>query len=118
MLRANPLVLLPRQHIPLWLSVLTLSAGIVLGLLLATGVLLVSGVAVKGIVNEFILYSFSNSRGLAQTLTKATSLLLVGLASAVSLKLRFWNINSWRVVGNGVLHHALVADACIECDAQ
>ena len=84
--------LVPRQHIPVWLSAISLIAGISLGLLLATLLLLANGVNLSGIINEFILYSFTNSRGLAQTLTKATSLLLVGLASALVLKLRFWNI--------------------------
>lgn len=82
----------PRQHTPVWLSAVSLLAGIGLGLLLATLLLLSNGVDLNGIVNEFILYSFTSSRGLAQTLAKATSLLLVGLASAVALKLRFWNI--------------------------
>ena len=86
------LSLVPRQHTPLWLSVASLAAGIGLGLILATAVLLINGVDFKGIINEFILYSFTNSQGLAQTLTKGTALLLVGTASAVALKLRFWNI--------------------------
>ena len=88
----NRISLVPRQHTPIWLSGVSLAGGIALGLLLATLLLLLNGVNFNGIVNEFILYSFVNSRGLAQTLTKATSLLLVGLASAVVLKLRFWNI--------------------------
>jgi len=88
----NRLSLVPRQHTPLWLSAVSLAGGIALGLVLATLVLLVNGVDFKGIINEFILYSFTNSRGLSQTLTKGTALLLVGTASAVVLKLRFWNI--------------------------
>ena len=86
------LSLVPRQHTPLWLSAASLCGGIGLGLFLATLVLLLNGVDFKGIINEFVLYSFTNSRGLSQTLTKGTALLLVGTASAVVLKLRFWNI--------------------------
>ena len=86
------LILLPRQHTPVWLSVLSLAGGIALGLVLAIAILMANGVSLEGIVNEFILYSFATPRGLAQTLTKATALLLVGLASAAALKLRFWNI--------------------------
>lgn len=86
------LSIVPRQHTPTWLSAASLACGIGLGLLLATLLLLASGVDLNGIINEFILYSFTTARGLAQTLTKATSLVLVGLASVVVLKLRFWNI--------------------------
>ena len=84
--------LLPRQHTPAWLQAATLAGGIGLGLLLAIVILMANGVALSAIVQEFILYSFVNSRGFAQTVTAATPLLMVGLASAVSLKLRFWNI--------------------------
>jgi len=88
----NQLSLVPRQHTPFWISAASLIGGIGLGLLLATWVLLASGVDFKGIINEFVLYSFTNNRGLSQTLTKGSVLLLVGMASAVALKLRFWNI--------------------------
>ncbi len=84
--------LVPRQHVPLWLSGLTLATSVTLGLVLGTLALLAFGVTLRAIVDEFILYSFTNARGLAQTLTKATPLLMVGLASAAVLKLRFWNI--------------------------
>jgi len=88
----NRLSIVPRQDTPLWLSLLSLAAGIGFGLLLATVVLLMNGVDFNGIINEFVLYSFTNARGLSTTLVKATVLLLVALASAVALRLRFWNI--------------------------
>ncbi len=84
--------LLPRQHTPAWLQAATLAGGVGLGLLIATAILMASGVGFSAIIQEFILYSFTDKRGLSQTLTAATPLLMVGLASAVSLKLRFWNI--------------------------
>lgn len=84
--------LLPRQDVPAWLRVASLAGGIGLGLALGVVILLASGVGLGAIVQEFVLYSFTSSQGLAQTVTGAIPLLLVGLASAVSLKLRFWNI--------------------------
>jgi len=84
--------LIARQHTPWWLTLATLVSGLALGLALATLLLLLNGVDLKGIVNEFILYSFSNRQGLAQTITRAIALLLTGLASVMVLKLRFWNI--------------------------
>jgi ABC-type uncharacterized transport system permease subunit len=84
--------IIARQDSSLAVRALTLLAGISIGIALATGLLLLSGVDLKGIINEFILYSFTNTRGLAQTLNKSTALVLIGLASAVALTLRFWNI--------------------------
>lgn len=84
--------LVARQNIPLWLTITTLGCGLVLGLGLATSLLLINGVDFRGIVNEFILYSFIDQRGLAQTVTRGTALLLTGLGTVVVLKLRFWNI--------------------------
>lgn len=86
------LSIIARQDTPLALRVGALAGGITLGVVLATALLLASGVDFKGIVNEFVLYAFTDSRGLAQTVTRATALILVGLASAVALTLRFWNI--------------------------
>ena len=84
--------LLPRQHSSAWLQAATLAGGIALGLLLATAILMLSGVSFKAIIQEFVLYSFTSKRGFAQTVTSAIPLLMVGLASVVALKLRFWNI--------------------------
>mgnify|MGYP004119205289 FL=1 len=83
---------MPRQYSPFWLRALCLISGIAIGLALATVLLMFNGVDFKGIVREFVLYSFVSSRGLAQTISTGTPLLLVGLASAIVLKLRFWNI--------------------------
>jgi len=89
---SSPFELMPRQYSPFWLRAVCLISGIVIGLVLATALLMFNGVDFKGIVREFVLYSFFSSRGLAQTISTGTPLLLVGLASAIVLKLRFWNI--------------------------
>ena len=89
---SNPFELMPRQYSPFWLRAVCLISGIAIGLALATTLLMLNGVDFKGIVREFVLYSFISNRGLAQTISTATPLLLVGLASAIVLKLRFWNI--------------------------
>ena len=50
------------------------------------------GVPADAIVNEFIIQVFFTERGLAQTATMATPLILVGLGASAALHLRFWNI--------------------------
>ena len=78
--------LVPRQQAPFWLRAATFVGGIALGLLIAYGV------TAGQIVNEFVVYVFLDLSGLAQVVTSSTPLVLVGLASAAALKLRFWNI--------------------------
>ena len=87
-----PIYLVPRQQAPLWLRTATFIGGIALGLLIAFGILIAYGVTAGQIVNEFIVFVFLDLNGLAQVVTSSTPLVLVGLASAVALKLRFWNI--------------------------
>ena len=88
----GPIYLVPRQQAPLWLRAATFVGGIALGLLIAFGILIAYGVTAGQIVNEFIVFVFLDLNGLAQVVTASTPLVLVGLASAVALKLRFWNI--------------------------
>lgn len=88
----GPVYLVPRQEAPLWLRASTFVGGIALGLLIAFGILIAYGVSAGQIVNEFIVFVFLDLNGLAQVVTASTPLVLVGLASAVALKLRFWNI--------------------------
>ena len=87
-----PVYLVPRQQAPLWLRAATFVGGIALGLLIAFGILIAYGVTAGQIVNEFVVYVFLDLSGLAQVVTSSTPLVLVGLASAAALKLRFWNI--------------------------
>ena len=88
----SPVFLVPRQQAPLWLRSTAFVGGIALGLLIAFGILIAYGVTAGQIVSEFIVYVFLDLNGLAQVVTASTPLVLVGLASAAALKLRFWNI--------------------------
>ena len=67
----------------------TFVGGIALGLLIAFGILIAYGVTAGQIINEFIVFVFLDLNGLAQVVTASTPLVLVGLASAAPLKLRF-----------------------------
>ncbi len=88
----SPIYLVPRQQIPVWIRAATFIGGIVLGLLISFGILVASGVTPGQIINEFVVYVFLDLNGLAQVVTASTPLVLVGLASAAALKLKFWNI--------------------------
>ena len=88
----NPPVLLRRQSASLRLRTLCFTSGIVAGLLISAVLLMAVGVPADAIVNEFIVQVFFTERGLAQTATMATPLILVGLGASAALHLRFWNI--------------------------
>ncbi len=88
----SPIYLVPRQQVPLWLRVTIFVSGISLGLLVAFAILVISGVTPGQIITEFVVYVFLDLNGLAQLVTASTPLVLVGLASAAALKLKFWNI--------------------------
>ncbi len=86
------LVLLRRQNASWALRAGCFAGGIACGLLISALVLMAVGVPAGAIVNEFIVQVFFTERGLAQTLTLATPLILVGLGASAALHLRFWNI--------------------------
>jgi general nucleoside transport system permease protein len=89
---ADRLTLVARQHVSPLRQAAVLALGIALGLVLAAAVLTANGVGPSAIIDEFVLYVFTTESGLAQALTRAVALWLVGLGAVFALKLRFWNI--------------------------
>ena len=86
------IVLLRRQNVPFALRTSCFVGGVVSGLLISALLLMAVGVPAEAIVNEFIIQVFFTNRGLAQTATLATPLILVGLGASTAIHLRFWNI--------------------------
>ena len=91
MWRYKPLVS-PRLVVPRRLALLTLFGGIGTGLVLCTLFLLTQGMGLSDLASQFIGYTFGNPEGLDQTLTRAISLMLVGLSVTMCLRVKFWNI--------------------------
>jgi simple sugar transport system permease protein len=91
LLRYRPLVS-PRLTVSRRLTVVTLGAGIVTGLVVSAVFLLTQGLGLGDLYSQFLVYTFTNPEGLDQTLTRAIPLILVGLSVAVCLKVKFWNI--------------------------
>lgn len=84
--------LVRRQAPGLLLSSLCYVGGLAFGLAVSAALLVQAGVPAGALVDEFLIATFLTSDGLAQTLTAALPLVLVGLASAVAMRVRFWNI--------------------------
>ncbi|MEQ8965505.1 MAG: ABC transporter permease [Azospirillaceae bacterium] len=68
------------------------AGSIALGLALSAGVLVAAGVPAGALFDEIVVQVFFTASGLAQTITMATPMVLLGLSAALALKHRFWNI--------------------------
>lgn len=66
--------------------------GLALGLAIAAAVLVAAGVPASALAQELLVQVFLTGGGLAQTATLAIPLVLAGLASALAMRVRFWNI--------------------------
>jgi simple sugar transport system permease protein len=86
------LVLAPRLATPRWLTAATLIGGLLFGVMCCAVFLIAFGVPLSDLGNEFVVYVFGNKAGLDQTFTRAISLVLVSMAVALCLRIRFWNI--------------------------
>ena len=68
------------------------AGSLAVAVLLSLAVLVASGVPTGALWQELVVQVLLSPAGQAQLLTVATPMLLVGLAAAVCLRLRFWNI--------------------------
>ncbi len=101
----------PRLAVSTRFTALTLCAGIVTGLVVATIFLLTQGMGLGDLWSQFVVYTFANPEGLDQTLTRAIPLTLVGLSVAVCLRVKFWNIG----VEGQLWAGAIAATAVVLC---
>jgi general nucleoside transport system permease protein len=86
------LALTPRRNVTQLMSAGALLGGLALGLAISFVLLLANGIAVSDVFAEFVAFVFLSDAGLASVAVEATPLVLAGLAGAVALKVRFWNI--------------------------
>ncbi|TYC60504.1 ABC transporter permease [Rhodobacterales bacterium] len=85
-------LLLRRQTVPGWLRGACYTGGLVFGLGLSAVLLVSMGIAPSDLFQEFVIQTFMTYQGLGQTVTAATPLVLVGLGTALAMRVRFWNI--------------------------
>lgn len=84
--------LLPRLAMRWYHSAGAITGGLAFGIGVSVLVLTLSGVSLGDIWNEFVVFTFLDSAGLAPVAVAATPLIIVGLAASIALKLNFWNI--------------------------
>lgn len=81
-----------RQYASLGLQVRVLGLGLLVGLVIATLILMASGIGLFDLANEFVVSIFTNPTSLAAVLTQTAPLMIAGLAATVAFRARFWNI--------------------------
>ena len=97
-----------RQSTGLYLHGLIVLSSIIFGLGISVIVLVISGIDISNIFQEFIVFTFFDSAGLADVLLEWSPLILVGLSAAVAFRVQFWNIGIegqfvWGAIGATVV---------------
>ncbi|MEK0085097.1 ABC transporter permease [Benzoatithermus flavus] len=83
-----------RAHPPRWLVVASPVAAILLAMALAAIPLALAGADVLAAYRQMAVASLGSPFALTETLTRATPLILTGLAAAVAFRARLWNIGA------------------------
>lgn len=88
----SKIVLARRVDAGIGLNIVSLAGGVAAGLLIGVVILLMNGLSLSDVVQEFFVSTFLRSEGLSLVTVAVTPLILCGLAAAVALMVRFWNI--------------------------
>ncbi|MCS6780006.1 MAG: ABC transporter permease [Geminicoccaceae bacterium] len=94
----------PRAATPAWLAVAAPTGAVAAALLVASAVLWAIGIAPLTVLRLMVEGALGSTFAMAETATRATPLLLTGLAAAIAFRARFWNIG-----GEGQLYLGAMA---------
>ncbi|KIC48013.1 ABC transporter permease [Tateyamaria sp. ANG-S1] len=81
-----------RAHVPIHLVIVAPIAAITVALTLAAGLIAAAGVNPLTAYTEMLQGAFGSRLSVTETLTRATPLILTGLAAAIAFRARLWNI--------------------------
>lgn len=81
-----------RSHVPLSLVVVAPLAAVLAALILAAGLIAAAGVNPLAAYGEMLKGALGSRLSVTEMLTRATPLILTGLAAAVAFRARLWNI--------------------------
>ncbi|MDP2609340.1 MULTISPECIES: ABC transporter permease [unclassified Oceanobacter] len=99
-----------RQQVSTLRSAATYILGLLVGLGCGVLVLLAAGAPASTLMDDLVVQVFFSARGLAQTLTLAVPLIMVGLAALAAMRLRFWNVGIEGQLWLGAIGATLVAN--------
>ncbi|MEP4035788.1 ABC transporter permease [Pseudophaeobacter sp.] len=83
-----------RAHVPLYLVIVAPICAIFMALFLAAGLILAAGVNPMTAYAEMLTGALGSRLSITEMLTRATPLILTGLAAAVAFRARLWNIGA------------------------
>jgi len=83
-----------REHRPVYLLVGSPIAAVVSALLLAGILIAIAGAPVLEAYRRILIGAFGSRLSATETLTRATPLILTGLAAATAFRARLWNIGA------------------------
>ena len=81
-----------RTHVPLYLVIVAPILAVTVALTLAAGLIAAAGVSPLTAYAEMLRGAFGSRLSMTETLTRATPLILTGLAAAIAFRARLWNI--------------------------
>lgn len=84
----------PRESVPIWLVLFAPIAAIIVALMLSSVLVWWTGESILDAYVALIKGAFGSRFAMTETLTRATPLILTGLAAAVAFRARFWNIGA------------------------
>ncbi len=84
----------PREHTPLWLAALAPVLAVVAALVLSAALIIWTGEPVFKAYGLLLKGAAGSRFAIAETLTRATPLILTGLAAAIAFRAKFWNIGA------------------------
>ncbi|MBE7635231.1 ABC transporter permease [Sneathiella sp. P13V-1] len=98
------MLLEPRQHTPLWMTISAPIIAVAIVLILSGGLIAWAGAPLLDSYIALIVGAFGSKFAIAETLVRATPLILTGLAAAVAFRAKLWNIG-----GEGQLYAGALA---------
>ncbi|ABD54219.1 ABC transporter permease [Jannaschia sp. CCS1] len=81
-----------RSNVPLYLVIIAPIVAVVIALTLAAGLIAAAGVNPMTAYAEMLRGAFGSRLSITETLTRATPLILTGLAAAIAFRAKLWNI--------------------------
>ncbi|MEM7173368.1 MAG: ABC transporter permease [Pseudomonadota bacterium] len=107
----------PRENVPLWLAGSAPIVAVAAAFALCSFLILWTGESVLEAYGFLLKGAFGSKFAISETLTRATPLILTGLAAAVAFRARFWNIGAEGQLYCGALAVTWLGTGLIELPA-